>query len=329
MSMSPDPAEILLVSHSGDFYTIDRVAAALRRAGLCPRRLDTDLFPTRIRMSLALGRTGSQSVLALPDGTVCDAARIAAVWMRRVFPPQLPGDTDPVLAPGCREESSAALTGFLGQLAHARFVDPPAAMLAASDKVRQLRCALRHGIRIPATLVSNDPAQVKQFFAACEGRVIAKMLHALSHSMGRAPLCVPTSEVRQEDMAHLDSLSLSPMVFQERIDKGLELRVAYVGGQCFVGGIDAGGSRDGRTDWRWAQPQECGWQQAQLPNEEQRKLNRLMQSLGLRFGAIDYIRTPRNEHVFLEVNPAGEWGMLEQSLGLPISEAIARELTQP
>jgi glutathione synthase/RimK-type ligase-like ATP-grasp enzyme len=327
--MCPDPAEILLVSHSGDFYTIDRVAAALRRAGLRARRLDTDLFPTRIRMGMALGRSESQSLLVLPDGTVSDPARIAAVWMRRVFPPHLPEDTDPLLAPGCREESSAALIGFLGQLEHARFIDPPAAVLAAGDKMRQLRCALRHGLRIPATLVSNDPAQVKQFFAACDGRVIAKMLHALSHSMGRAPLSVPTSEVRQEDLAHLDSLSLSPMVFQERIDKGLELRVAYVSGQCFVGGIDASGSRDGRTDWRRAQPQECGWQKAQLPDEEQRKLNKLMQSLGLRFGAVDYIRTPRNDHVFLEVNPAGEWGMLEQSLGLPISDAIARELTQP
>lgn len=329
MSLSPDPAEILLVSHSGDFYTIDRVAAALRRVGLRPRRLDTDLFPSKIRMGMALGRSDGQSVLVLPDGTVCDPARIAAVWMRRVFPPRLPEDIDPLLAPGCREESSAALRGFLGDLEHARFIDLPAAVLAASDKVRQLRCALRHGLSVPATLISNDPAQVAQFYAACDGRVIAKMLHALSHSMGRPPLCVPTSEVRQEDLAHLDSLSLSPMVFQKRIDKGLELRVAYVGGQCFVGGIDAGASCDGRTDWRRAQPQECGWQQAQLPDGEQRKLNKLMQSLGLRFGAIDYIRTPRKEHVFLEVNPAGEWGMLEQSLGLPISEAIARELMQP
>lgn len=29
------------------------------------------------------------------------------------------------------------------------------------------------------------------------------------------------------------------------------------------------------------------------------------------------------EHVFLEVNPCGEWGMLERTPGLPIPEAIA------
>lgn len=329
MSKSAAPAEFLLVSHSGDFYTIDRVAAALRRTGFRPQRLDTDLFPTRIRMDMSMGRPGDMSILVLPDGSVCDSARIAAVWMRRVFPPRLPEDIDPLLVPGCHAESSAALTGFLGQLSHARFLDPLASVLEANDKVRQLRCALQHGLKIPPTLISNDPARVRRFFAACEGRVIAKMLHALSYSMWPAPLSVPTSEVRQEDLRHLDSLSLSPMVFQERMEKGLELRVAYVGGQCFVGGIDARASPDGHIDWRRAQPQDCGWQKAQLPEEEQGKLHRLMQSLGLRFGAVDYIRTPGNDHVFLEVNPVGEWGMLEKSLGLPIAEAIARELTQP
>ena len=47
---------------------------------------------------------------------------------------------------------------------------------------------------------------------------------------------------------------------------------------------------------------------------------------GLAFGAIDLIRTPEGGHVFLEVNPAGEWGMLEKELDYPIAEAIAGAL---
>jgi hypothetical protein len=38
------------------------------------------------------------------------------------------------------------------------------------------------------------------------------------------------------------------------------------------------------------------------------------------------ICTPAGEHVFLEVNPSGEWGMLERDLGLPIADAIAGAL---
>jgi glutathione synthase/RimK-type ligase-like ATP-grasp enzyme len=51
-----------------------------------------------------------------------------------------------------------------------------------------------------------------------------------------------------------------------------------------------------------------------------------MRRLGLAYGAIDLIETPEGGHVFLEVNPGGEWGMLEHDLGLPISEAIADAL---
>ena len=53
-----------------------------------------------------------------------------------------------------------------------------------------------------------------------------------------------------------------------------------------------------------------------------------MSELGLVFGAVDLICTPEREYVFLEVNPSGEWGMLERDLGLPISEAIAKALLE-
>jgi hypothetical protein len=38
------------------------------------------------------------------------------------------------------------------------------------------------------------------------------------------------------------------------------------------------------------------------------------------------IRGTDDKYYFLEVNPVGEWGMLEKFLHLPISEAIAQHL---
>jgi glutathione synthase/RimK-type ligase-like ATP-grasp enzyme len=43
----------------------------------------------------------------------------------------------------------------------------------------------------------------------------------------------------------------------------------------------------------------------------------------LNYGAIDIIVTPDNRHIFLEVNPAGEFFWLERCPGLPISKALA------
>jgi len=118
------------------------------------------------------------------------------------------------------------------------------------------------------------------------------------------------------------------MVFQELIPKAYELRVAYVAGETFAGALDATGTSRGHTDWRRAAPDECRWQKAQLPTEVTSSLQALMSDLGLVFGAVDFICTPAGEHVFLEVNPGGEWGMLERDLGLHISEAIAEALLE-
>jgi glutathione synthase/RimK-type ligase-like ATP-grasp enzyme len=45
--------------------------------------------------------------------------------------------------------------------------------------------------------------------------------------------------------------------------------------------------------------------------------------LGLMYGAIDMRRTPDGDHVFLEVNPAGQWLFVEQRTGQPIAARIA------
>jgi len=50
---------------------------------------------------------------------------------------------------------------------------------------------------------------------------------------------------------------------------------------------------------------------------------RVVEALGLCFGAIDLIVTPDDDHVFLEVNPNGQWLWIEELTGLPISHAIA------
>ena len=46
----------------------------------------------------------------------------------------------------------------------------------------------------------------------------------------------------------------------------------------------------------------------------------------LNFGAFDYIVTPENEWIFLELNPNGQWLWLEEALNLDISEKIINYL---
>jgi glutathione synthase/RimK-type ligase-like ATP-grasp enzyme len=99
-----------------------------------------------------------------------------------------------------------------------------------------------------------------------------------------------------------------------------------VGERCFVGAINASRSVEGQVDWRRARPGEVHWEKGELPPEVAERLVRLVAELGLVYGAADFIVTPEGRHVFLEVNPGGEWGMLEKDLGLPIAAALAGAL---
>ncbi|HEU4769527.1 MAG TPA: MvdC family ATP-grasp ribosomal peptide maturase [Pyrinomonadaceae bacterium] len=318
---------VLLLTYSGDFYTVDLVSQALARRGVRPIRFNTDLFPSSIKLSARAGDDGSAH-LVTETGEQISTEAVCAVWARKLWTPRMSDDLDERYRLMCIRESAAALEGFLDALHDARWVNDLGRQRDAENKQRQLRLAARAGLPVPRTLVTNDPASARQFFAETEGETVVKLLRPLDVSMDTASPFVYTNRVREEDLAHAESLRHSPMVFQELIPKAYELRVAYVAGEAFAGALDASGTSRGHTDWRLAAPDECHWRKAQLPKEVTNGLQTLMSELDLIFGAVDLICTPSGEHVFLEVNPGGEWGMLERDLGLPISEAIADALTE-
>ena len=315
----------LLVTHSGDHFTVERVAGALARRGARALRFDTDLFPEEVRLSAALGPGGAENFIRV-GGEEVEASEVSAVWARRNWPPRLSERLDERFRAACVRESGAALEGFFDGLAGARWVNEPLRERAAENKLLQLRAAREAGLDLPPTLLTNDAGRARAFYEAEGGGVVAKLLRPLSVSMGDAPFFVYTSDVGAADIEALDSLRHCPVVFQRKIEKRRELRVAYVAGSLFAGALDARGSARGRTDWRLAEPSECSWSPATVEPPTAARLETLMRRLGLDYGAIDLIETPEGRHVFLEVNPGGEWGMLEHDLGLPISEAIADAL---
>jgi MvdC family ATP-grasp ribosomal peptide maturase len=318
---------VLLLTHSGDYYTVDLVAQALARKGVRPIRFNTDLFPSLVKLSARAGDQRAARIFT-EAGHEISVEEVRAVWARKLWTPRMAHDLDERYRSMCVSESAAALEGFLDALHNVLWVNNLDHQRNAENKQRQLRLAARAGLRVPRTLVTNAAAEARQFFAETEGQTVAKLLRPLTVSMDADKPFVYTNRVREEDLAQAEALRHSPMVFQELIPKACELRVACVAGEAFAGALDATGTSRGHTDWRRAAPEECRWQKAELPTEVASSLQVLMSELGLVFGAVDLICTPEGEHVFLEVNPGGEWGMLERDLGLPISEAIAEALLE-
>src|SRR5690348_16635516 len=137
--MSPTRDVALLLTHSGDFYTVDRVAQSLERMGVRPIRFNTDLFPSLVKLSARAG----DADLFTETGDQIFADEVRAVWARKLWPPRMVADLDERYRAMCVSESVAALDGFFDALHHARWVNDLDAQRNAENKQRQLRLAAR------------------------------------------------------------------------------------------------------------------------------------------------------------------------------------------
>ncbi|MEM7159753.1 MAG: MvdC/MvdD family ATP grasp protein [Myxococcota bacterium] len=322
-----DDTLVLLLTHRGDFFTIDRVQAAVARRGVEALRVDTDRFPAELSLSVRAQQGTVQGVLHA-DGRAVDLSRVGAVWMRRLWTASgLDG-----LAPRWRGIAShharVAMTQLLPLLDGAGWLDRIDLQLAAESKPRQLIEAARVGMTVPDTLFSNHPGEVRGFAAQQESAVVTKLMTPISYDMkgGRGDFMY-TSRVSSDDLQQAEDLRWVPQIFQPEIPKGRELRVVLVGDQCFAGAIDTRGTTRGEVDWRRLRADEGPpWEHATVPDALRAQARQLLDRLGLSFGVMDFIVTPEGEHVFLELNPAGEWGWLERDLELPIADAIGQWL---
>ncbi|MEH2310877.1 MAG: MvdC family ATP-grasp ribosomal peptide maturase [Nostoc sp.] len=316
---------VLLITHSGDYFTIDRVAEAVSKRGAQPFRLDTDKFPMTVQIEANFSNSGSNHTLEYGDRSL-NTEQVQAVWMRRIWQPDLGKELAPQFQAACSSESLAVLDGFWDSLRGATWVDDLQRISAAENKLRQLRIASEVGLVIPRTIVTNNPQQAREFFGEVKGKMVAKLLRPLSYGMQASSFFMYTSAVKEEDLLDAETLRYCPVVFQEQIPKQLELRAVYVNGNLFVGALDASEYAASTQDWRRGTKEALTWQPYQLPDKLIRCLDAFMARFGLIFGAFDFIKTPSGEYVFLEINPTGEWGMLERDLEYPIASAIADAL---
>jgi MvdD family ATP-grasp ribosomal peptide maturase len=316
---------VLIITRSDDNESVSKVARAVERKGGRAIRFDTDRYPTEVRLSALYGTGGEERLTLANDEGEFDLREVTAVWHRRLnYAGGLPATLDAQLRRASAGEARAAAQGMLASLKAFR-LDDVRHIRHAENKQLQLQVARELGLDTPRTLTTNDPAAVRAFADGCGGRVVTKMLSSFAvYDEGGRELVVFTNPVKAEDLADLSGLRLCPMTFQEMVPKALELRVTVVGHRVMAASIDSQSSERAAHDWRRDGLRLVeDWRQYELPREVEEKLLRLMDYFALNYGAIDIIVTPDGQHVFLEVNPAGEFFWLERRPGLPVSDAIA------
>jgi hypothetical protein len=304
---------ILVVSHQEDDHT-QGVLRALGWAGHDAVLLDTAAFPRQARITQHLGSSVPRYEFAT-NGHRIDLRSCKVAWWRRPQPFTLHDGIDPGVASFTYTECHEAISGLWAALP-LTWVNPPALDETAHHKPYQLVTATKVGLPVPRTLITNDPDEARTFITeVSRERVIYKTFLATEAHWRE------TRIMRKEDLDLLDSLRLAPVIFQEYVPAVADIRVTVVGERLFAAAIrpaPGGYAVDYRMDMAGAT-----FEPTILPAEVEAKIRALMDHLGLVYGAIDLRRTPEDEHVFLEVNPAGEWVFVEERTGQPITNAMA------
>ncbi|MFO7567880.1 MAG: MvdD family ATP-grasp ribosomal peptide maturase [Enhygromyxa sp.] len=318
--------KVVMITKSSDITgMLQELRKHLEDRGAEVMRFDTDRFPTEAQAGFAQDRASEALYFRNPDQELRIEAD-DAIWYRRAdWAAKLPMDMEAQLRRGCVAESKALLRGMLAA-APCFVMDSPDLVRQRGHKPFQQRLARELGLETPRTLMTNDPAEAREFIASCPGGAIAKMLSAFPvYDENGVEQVVFTTSLDDEHLDKLDGLRYSPMVFQEKIQKRLELRITAIGARLFAAAVDSQSTEGAEVDWR-----ERGvsllrsWQPYTLPAAVEQALHRYMERIGMQYSAIDMIVEPEGRHVFLEANPAGECFWLEyNSPNFPLSVALA------
>ena len=326
----------LIISSAGDAH-VPIVADKLMALGVQVTRLDTNELGTRAGITLRFGDTRSEEPRGLikirgQEEVAVDADAITSVWYRRPVAPDLSSyDLSLEGRAFARDEWRAGMDGLFTLLSNALWVSHPERIRVGENKALQLSLARGLGFVTPETLITSDASAALEFWDRFSGAIIAKPLglgwvYVDSNSEQNRVRSVFTNEIDEAALRDLDNLKIAPTVFQEAIPKTYELRVTVVGSEVLSIRIDSQKSQISCVDWRRYDLARTPYMPYRLPEELEDRCRQLVSELKLQYGAIDLIRKPDGEYVFLEINCNGQFAWAEQLAGVPISTKLARLL---
>ena len=281
--------------------------------GLTVQRINRECPDPFSSMSAVLGR---------PGWRVQKTPRVA--WLRQLLPERdpykpspAPAEVDDILV---HRRQWLAWTHLFGNLG-TRWMNDPARTYRAESKVLQLAAARRAGFDMPRTLLTCDREEARSFSSEF-GPCVVKSITAASWEFSDQSF-VFTADADEAFAADAESWQVQPVFVQERIDGSHDARL-------FVIGPDVVGARRPRASLDWRTDPNVDW----TPwNPDRGTVDRAVSfahEFGLDYGAFDFILGSKVHRgpVFLECNPSGEFGFLDDVLDRKPSQMIGRLLAR-
>ncbi|WP_030417197.1 ATP-grasp ribosomal peptide maturase [Streptomyces sp. NRRL S-1448] len=309
----------VLVATEADDVTADMVIAQLNRRNVPVVRFNPADIGGCLTVSARFGAGPAPVVGQVRTlSRTVDLDHVRAVYWRRPVWPDFPylGDDDARFAAA---QVRHGLSGTLYALEGPLWVNHPLRNAAADYKPAQLALAQRLGLTVPSTLVTNDPDEAREFIAVY-GQVIYKTLRWTSYKRDGVPVTGWADPVTAAEID--DSVRMAPHLFQARVDKVADVRVLVVGGRVFPVRIDSD-----LLDWR-KDYSALSYSVVDLPDHVDKALLACLDRFGLVSGSFDLAVDRAGDYWWLELNPNGQWGWLEEKTGLEMSAAFADLLTR-
>lgn len=301
-----------------DDATADVVTTELHRRAVPVVRLDPDDFPAEVVLNARLDGAGLAGAIRTTTREL-SLSQVRAVYWRRPTPYSAPAPLPEQDARWCIEQTRYGLGGVLASLPGAHYVNHPWRNRDAEYKPAQLATAVRCGLRVPPTLISNDPAEAHRF-AQEQGPVIYKPLRNTDHldANGRA-LTVWVDVVAPAD---LDAgVRKSAHLFQRRVVSVADLRLTAVGEHLFTVRIEGAPGMDWRRHYG-----SLRYTLIETPPELTGGVRAYLEAFGLAFGAFDFGLDADGRAWLYECNPNGQWAWFPDPITRRIASALADRL---
>lgn len=323
---------VLIVTHSGDLHA-DRLMPLLSDRGAIPFRINLDAFPRDYQLCQLIGGGRCINRLRLlPDGAWLDLDEVGAIWLRKAAEfSYLSNDLAQQERAYAKLETEQALFSLLYAL-DCYWMSHPRALRGAQWKGEQLKRAQQMGFRIPASIVTNSPDEVRRFREQVAGPIVFKAMSTPTlaadevEAQQRIAGGLATTLIDEGVLANLDAVRELSCHFQEYVAKRHELRVTVIGRRVFAARLHSQDDPRTAIDSR-DMSAPIRYEACALPPEVERRCVDFVRSYGLEYGALDLIVTPGGDYVFLENNPVGQFLYVQELVPeLRILEALADTL---
>jgi len=191
------------------------------------------------------------------------------------------------------------------------------------SKLSNLLTAKKCGLAIPKTRIITSKNEYLSFMEVSESFISKSIFEGTTLEFQGVKYSGMTSTIPIHEVSEI-SENIVPTLIQENISKVFEIRVFHIHNKNYSMAIFSQKDDLTKVDFRnYNNNKPNRTIPYELPQKVNQQLNDFMKSINMNCGSIDLIYSKRGEHIFLEVNPVGQFKQVSLPCNYNLEKVIA------